>query len=381
MTRNIYFSVCGEGYGHSSRDLAIAKALSENGCEILMGGYGYVFDRLSRSFKSVKIQREFEMVGNGGSFDLKATILRSKKTAFQFSKLISEEKKIMQEFNATCVVADGRSAAVFAAFSLGIPCVIISNQTSLEPFFKESSFFVRLLGKPVEMTLKTITALAENTIIPDFSPPDTVCIKSLSNSPHIMKKQSFVGPVVSIDRDSKNDVPMNMKTPFVLTLLGGHSYRLPIFDNILKIANRFPEMNFLIFTIFKSDTVPENVRIMEFAEDISSYMKAAEIIITQAGHSTAMEIMTLGKASLLIPDQGQTEQESNSERMKELGVCETIQYSSLSADLLSAKIEALLSDERYKEKAMYYSEMARKMNGPVKAAGIIMDLSERIQYY
>lgn len=379
MTHKIYFSVCGEGYGHSSRDIAIAKSLSANGCEILMGGYGYVLSRLGKSFRSVKIQREIEMVGKGGAFDLKATILKSRNTAFQFSNIISEEKKIMEEFNATCVVADGRTAAVLAAFSLGIPCVIISNQTSLEPFFKESSFFIRFLGIPVEMTLKTITALAEITIIPDFMPPDTVCLKTLSQSPQIMKKQIFVGPVVSIDADPGD--PVDIDTPFILTLLGGHSYRRPIFDNILKIANRFPDINFLLFTKFKSESYPENVRILEFVDDISSYMKSAQAIITQAGHSTAMEILTLGKPSLIIPDEGQIEQESNAQRMKELGVCETIQYSSLGTDLLSGKINALLSDKRFREKAMHYSEKARMMDGSIKASGLIMELSGRIQCY
>ena len=127
--------------------------------------------------------------------------------------------------------------------------------------------------------------------------------------------------------------------------------------------------------------MPDNVRIMEFADDISTYLKAAQIIISQAGHSTAMEILTLGKPSLIIPDVGQIEQESNAKRMKELGVCETLQYSSLCPDLLFEKIHALLSDDSYKEKAHYYSEKAKSMNGQLKAASIIMELSERIQCY
>lgn len=74
MKHNIYFSVCGEGYGHSSRDLAIAKVLRRYGAHVLMGGYGYVLERLREDFDCVKIRRELEMVGDGGAFDLKATI-------------------------------------------------------------------------------------------------------------------------------------------------------------------------------------------------------------------------------------------------------------------------------------------------------------------
>ncbi len=379
MVHNIYFSVCGEGYGHSSRDMAIASVLTDAGANVLMASYGYVLERLDKDFNTVEVKREFEMIGNRGTFDLKATILKSKKTALHLSRIISNEKIAMNDFKATCVIADGRSAAVFAAFKLGIPCVIISNQTSLEPFFRESSFFVRLIGKPVELTLRTMTAFADVTLIPDFPPPHTVCLNTLSRNRHIMKKQCFVGPVVSGNFDDA--ATPDAKRPFTLTLLGGHSFRLPIFSGILKIADRFPDMDFVIFTKFKSDHVPKNVLIKDIAEDVSPYMKDAELIITQAGHSTAMEMLTLGKPALIIPDKGQIEQENNAARMKELGVCETLDYTSIQHESLFEKIQILLGESKFKEKAKQYSELAGNMKGAEKAADIILELSSRIQCY
>jgi uncharacterized protein (TIGR00661 family) len=195
-----------------------------------------------------------------------------------------------------------------------------------------------------------------------------------------MKKQIFVGPVVS-DKFRSPGKHVEIDGPFVLTLLGGHSYRLPIFDGILKIAHRFPDMKFLIFTKFRSDNTPENVIVSEFAQDISAYMHSAQMIITQAGHSTAMEIMTLGKPSLIIPDQGQIEQESNAARMKDLGVCETLDYGSLGPGTLFEKIDMLLKDGKYRDKAVKFCELAKLMNGTKRAADIIIELSERIQRY
>lgn len=354
MFHRIYFSVCGEGYGHSSRDMAIAKELSQDGACVLMGSYGYVLERLKKSFDAIEVKREFEMIGNGGAFDLKATISQSKNQALQFSKIISHEKKIMEDLNATCVVADGRTGAVFAAFKLGIPCIIISNQTSLEPFFKESKFFLRFIGKHVEFTLKTTMTLAEIVLIPDFPPPHTVCLHNLSKSTYVMKKQVFIGPVISFEEKPGSIVP-DMKRPYILTLLGGHRFRLPIFTAIVKIADRFPDIDFLIFTKFTSKNVPKNVIIREFAEDISVYMQNADLIITQAGHSTAMEILTLGKPALIIPDEGQIEQENNASRMRELGVCETLEYGTLEPESLFQKISILLKDAGFREKSKQYS--------------------------
>ena len=381
MVHKIYFSVCGEGYGHSSRDMAIARLLKSTDARVLMGSYGYVLDRLKNNFDAIEIEKEFEMTAKDGAFDLKATISHSRNSVFHYSRIISQEKKIMEDYSATCVVADGRSASVFAAFKLGLPCIIISNQTSIESFFRESKFLLNLVGKPVDLTLKTTMALAEEVLIPDFPPPHTICLNTLSKSQHVMKKQRFIGPVISAGYESKQPGPSGIRSPFVLTVLSGHSFSLPIFNGILKIADRFPEINFLIFAKFKSDMVPKNATIMGFCDDLSPYMAAAELVIAQAGHSTAMEILTLGKPALIIPIKGQIEQEYNAARMKELGICETLDYESFNSEGLYEKIHLLLNENRFKEKARQYSEMTRKMKGSQKAADIILELSDRIKCY
>ena len=381
MLHRIYFSVCGEGYGHSSRDMAIAWKLKSAGAYVLMGSYGYALDRLKKNFDGIEIEKEFEMTAKDGAFDLKATLSQSRNSVFRYSGIISQEKKIMEDFSATCVVADGRGASVFAAFKLGLPCIIISNQTSIESFFKESKFLLNLVGKPVDLTLKTTMALAEEVLIPDFAPPHTVCLNTLSKVAHVMKKQRFIGPIVSARFENDQPEPTGIKRPFILTILSGHSFSLPIFNGILKIADRFPEINFLVFAKFKCDNIPKNTRFVEFCEDPSPYMAAAQFVIAQAGHSTAMEILTLGKPALIIPIKGQIEQEYNAKRMKELGMCETLDYESFNSEGLYEKINLLLNCDKYKEKAMQYREITRKMKGSQKAADIILELSNRIQCY
>ena len=51
------------------------------GADILMGSFGYVLDRLKKSFDSIELKREFEMVADKGSFNPGATIKKSRKTA------------------------------------------------------------------------------------------------------------------------------------------------------------------------------------------------------------------------------------------------------------------------------------------------------------
>jgi len=194
-----------------------------------------------------------------------------------------------------------------------------------------------------------------------------------------MKKQRFIGPVVSSKfSNSRQPDPPGISSPFVLTVLSGHSFSLPIFNGILNIADRFPEINFLIFAKFNSDNIPKNTRVLGFSDDISPYMAAAELIIAQAGHSTAMEILTLGKPALIIPIKGQIEQEYNAERMKELGMCETLDYESFNGEGLYEKIHLLLNEKKFKEKALQYSERTGQMNGSQKLQ--ISFLSYQIGY-
>src|SRR5659263_15866 len=131
----------------------------------------------------------------------------------------------------------------------------------------------------------------------------------------------------------------------------------------------------------KSDTIPKNTTVVGFCEDPSPYMAQAQLVIAQAGHSTAMEILTLGKPALIIPIKGQIEQEYNAKRMKELGMCETLDFESFNGEGLYEKINLLLNENRFKEKARRYSENARDMKGSQIAADIILELSKRIQCY
>ena len=62
-------------------------------------------------------------------------------------------------------------------------------------------------------------------------------------------------------------------------------------------------------------------------------------------------------------------------------MCETLDYESLKGEGLYEKINLLLNEKRFKEKARQYSEITREMKGSQKAAEIILELSNRILCY
>src|SRR5205807_2126410 len=111
------------------------------------------------------------------------------------------------------------------------------------------------------------------------------------------------------------------------------------------------------------------------------YYKAADLVITQAGHSTIMELLSLGKPSLLVPDYKQIEQECNALRMVELGVGSQLTYPELTGESLASRIQHHLQSRTYEANANRMSRLARQLDGAHRVAQIVHDYASRVIAY
>jgi uncharacterized protein (TIGR00661 family) len=320
--------------------------------------------------------------GQQGAFDVGKTIIKNHSFALNFNKMVNDEIDIIKKSGASCVVADGRLVPVMAADKLSLPCVVITNQSAFYPFFARDSALVRVFGKSFDWIMKTWLSSTEEIMIPDFPPPYTICLDNLSHNFKVKKRTRFVGPLVYWDNDEviPSEKPSEDK-PYIIITLGGHAYRKPILDHVIEVAKKLPDINFDIFTGFTADNIPENVRILGMVANLPQYMKSADLVITQAGHSTAMELMTLGKPSIIIPDFNQIEQENNANKMKDLEVAEIISHKELNCDKLISTIQLMLNTQKYSENAAKFALMAKEIRGRESAAQIIKDYSVRLGSY
>lgn len=376
----IYFSISSEGFGHSSRALAIARELPPE--QICIGTYSYALDRFKKfDYPCCEIPQELSFIGSKGEFNVGKTIAQNRNWALKFNKLVKDEMKIIEEFGASCVVADGRLVPVMAAEKLGLPCIVITNQSAFYPFFEKNSALVKIFGKSFDWVMRMWLSSTEEILIPDFHPPHTICLPNLSHKSKVMKRTRFVGPLVSWDAKEIEAVNKPGKNPYVVVTLGGHSYRRPLFDCILDAAKSLPDVDFDIFTSFEVDSIPENVNIQPLAPEIAKYMKAADMVITQAGHSTAMELLTLGKSSLIVPDLNQREQENNAARMAEVGVSKVLTYAELDSVKLCYAIQEILENNKFSKNAQNYATIAEENVGRVEVAKLLKEYSKRLSYY
>lgn len=380
LANKIYFSISSEGYGHSSRAIAIASQLDKK--NFLIGTYDYALERLKeKGIPCSMISQELKFVGQDGAFDVAKTIIQNQSWVVKFNKMIDEEVEIIKRTGCSCVVADGRMIPVMAAEKLKLPCITITNQSAFYTFFQQDNWLVRLMGVSFDSWMKMYLSSTEEILIPDFEPPYTICLPNLTHNRKIMKRTRFVGPLVNFDYEQVPTIERESKNPYIVVSLGGHAYRKPLFDCIIEVAKKVPDIDFEIFTFFETDEIPPNVSIQGMLPDISSYMKTADIIIAQAGHSTAMEILSMGKPSIIVPDLNQIEQENNAKRMAELQVSEVITHKHLSAHRMFDCIQKVMKDEKYKKNAQFFATMSEQMNAKKKVAEILTDYSMRLHRY
>lgn len=380
LTNKIYFSISSEGYGHSSRIMAISTELDKR--NYLVATYGYAFDRLkAKGIPCHKISQELKFIGHDGAFDIAKTIVQNQGWLMKFNKLVDEEVDIIRKSGASCVVADGRMIPVMAAEKLKLPCITITNQSAFYPFFQQDNWLVKLLGVSFDSWMKMYLSSTEEILIPDFEPPYTICLPNLSHNRKIMKRTRFVGPLVNFDCDNVPLIERNSNRPYIVVSLGGHAYRRPLFDCILEVAKKLPNIDFDVFTFFEADEIPANVSLKGMIPDISSYLKTADIVIAQAGHSTAMEILSLGKPSIIVPDLNQIEQENNACRMAELQVSEVISHKNLTVHKMFDCIQKVMKDEKYNQNAQFFATMAKRIDAKKRVAAILNEYAMRLHRY
>lgn len=380
----IYFSVSSEGYGHSSRALALAKQFAPN--DVLVGTYGYALERLrTYEYPTVEVSQEVKFVGSEGHFDVGKTILHNPTRALGFNQIVQEEMDVIKYHGISLVVADGRMAPVLAAERLDVPCLVMTNQSAFYPFFERDSALVKLFGRSFEWVMKLWLCSAEEILIPDFAPPYTVCLPNLSDNYQVKKRTRFVGPLVAWQAHEVNPIEKpHFDRPLIVASLGGHEYRRPLFDAVIQAARYMPHVDFIIIAGFDTEQAPDNVEIHRFVKEASPYFKAADVVITQAGHSTAMELLTLGKPSLIVPDSNQIEQENNASRMVELGVSLSMQYDDLedsSQRVLRINLQRLLESSVFLERTREFAEMAAELHGAANAAKHLREFAHRLAAY
>ena len=123
-----------------------------------------------------------------------------------------------------------------------------------------------------------------------------------------------------------------------------------------------------------TQTLPDSICVAEYAP-YSALFSRCSLIVHQGGVGTTAQCLRAGKPMLIMPYSH--DQPDNARRMRRLNVSRTIQKSAYKPARVARKIEAILGEPRFAEKAQAVARRLSKENGVKTACDALEALYEK----
>ncbi|EHP85307.1 MJ1255/VC2487 family glycosyltransferase [Methanotorris formicicus] len=364
----ILISICGEGFGHTTRCIAVGEEL-KNQYDIAFIAYGKSKDYIeSLGYEVFETYPEIKLTGYEGKFDIKKSIFNKE---YNPTKAIKKEMEIIKYYKPDLIISDCKYSTVIAAGFLKKPYYIITNQNYTKTNKKE-----KFIVYPVMGMLNVINISAEEVLVPDLPLPYTICEYNLK----IIDNLEFIGPLVRYK-------PKNIKDEgYILSVIGGFEYRYRILKHLAEIAVK-NDLNVKLVCgslevgkqlenyINKLTDDPKNIEVIPFTNNMEKLIKNCSFIVCHGGHSTIMESISFGKPIIVIPDLDHPEQENNAQKVQDLGCGIYISHNEI--EKLEFAINEIQNNKIYFENAKKLKKLCKKYNGRDNVKKII---SKRLKY-
>ncbi len=286
--------------GHIYPALAIADCIRKNdsGAEILFIGTerGLEKDIVPKSGYNIDF---IEATG----FNRKS-IIKNVKTVRNLIKSSAKMKKIIDDFKPDIVIGTGgyvTGAVVREAAKKGIRC-----------FIHEQNVFPGMTNKLLEKHVEKIflgfdearkyfkkqdkIIFTGNPVRDVFHNPDPEAKKRLGLKEEDFTILSFGGSLgANIINNKMIEVAKSLHdvSGVEVVMVTGRRH----FEQVRDILSA----SGIIFEENDDYSTSRNIRLIMYADNLPDYMAASDLVITRAGALTVSEIMTLGKASILVP--------------------------------------------------------------------------------
>ncbi len=370
------FIPCGIGMGHVSRSLAVAQKLQEAGCEVLFASYGEGYQFLDEftNYQAVELP-EIKFYGSAGELDLKHTARKSMDAPFTFLKSIYHESKIIKNFQPEVVVADSHYSAPLTCKVLGVPCVLISNELKFN--FKEiypQDKKMEYLETGLERFIQDSAKLSQAIIVPDIPGSQEIPAK-------IKDKVTYTGPLLKQDPGSmpsreelRRNHNLDPSQRVVLATVGGSHFGAKLLKLMAQAADKIKSHRIVLVTGPHIDTpyrYPSQVLVKRFLGDMLGWMKLSDLVVSLAGHTTSMELASLGVPNLMVPIENHPEQMKNALNMQKFGISQIRDMKDLSPGKLAEDINYLLESDDLRLGALTTQKKFQEYQGTEEAVNII----------
>lgn len=301
----ILFSALNWGLGHSSRTTPVIKAFLQQGCDVLIAGYGNAGSFLQKEFPQLEY---IHLPGINITYPKKGSMsLKMVLSAFSILTSIRKEHKalerIITEKNIDIVFSDNR----YGLWSKKIPSIFMTHQVFIQTP-KRLNFLRPIINNINHHYIKHFT----ECWIPDFEGNDNLS-GDLSHNKDIPFPHYYINPLTRFNKKTTT------KSGTILIIISGPEPQRTIFEE--KILCDISSVNEKIIVVKgKADeeyskTIINSATIISHpsSQDMEEMLNSCSFVISRPGYSTLMDLVTLEKPAILIATPGQTEQELLSE--------------------------------------------------------------------
>ena len=304
MKKNVLVAPLNWGLGHASRCVPIIHELLDAGHHVILASDGDAKRFLETEFPDllVKSLPSYKVTyPRNGMFFLGQIILKTP----NILTAINAEKKLLSKwvgvYQLDVVISDNR----YGMYSPKIKSIIVSHQIRLHlPFFES------LIANHIQNRLKRFTQIW----VPDVAGELNLSGK-LSHQDVDKIQPSFIGILSRMSNArSKKPNQFPFAKGFVLAVISGPEPQRTLFEK--SLMSSFLEWDSDVVIVGgKPDGVTENkptqIHYIPFANtsELKWLLENSSAVITRAGYSSIMDLITLKRKAILVPTPGQTEQE------------------------------------------------------------------------
>ena len=161
--------------------------------------------------------------------------------------------------------------------------------------------------------------------------------------------------IVYIPPADKKKLGLDPKKKLVIIVMGSLG-SMTINKKLQQMVSAFQNKPYEVVLItgenyyeqYQQLTIPKNVKVLPFYNDLIKLMKKADLIVTRSGASTIAEITAIGLPAIMVPSPYVTHnhQMKNAIALQKDGACEIISEENFSKETLLPCIDNLLQDSK-----------------------------------
>ncbi len=399
----VYIAPCGIGLGHITRASPIANELNRRGFETAFSTYldGLDYAKMNH-FPVYEAEPISFRVTTEGAIDFKMTAATSGFSLGirKFLRQLIREIQHLKQFRPDVVFSDSRASSLLAAKLMRIPVVLMLNQFRVEIVRRPSDrplslidrlfFFIANIGWLfIRTAIELVWVRSDVILIPDLPSPYTICLGNLAIPRRYKRKVRLIGPIIE-DRtlnyepaQIKLHLGLDSSRPLVYAAVSGPKVEREVLARILLDSLRELSAEYQV-VLSRGKANGEDAAhsknglvVYDWIRNQSDFIKAADVVVSRAGHGTIMKSLVYGKPMILIPIPDHTEQYSNARRARSLNVAEMIDQNKLNTETLRSAIRDILDANRHKMNAVQVGKVASTMRAVADTCNVISSLATR----